>query len=264
MKNRMDFTGTNVLVTGGARGIGYACAKAFVEHGANVSISDIDEEGVEKACNELAKQGKGKVVYWVADVREQDQCEGLIVGSNAKIGSLDVLVNNAGMAFAGDILNLDVKDFDKLMSVNLRGAFLMAQAAARSMIAENKQGNIINMSSVNSVLGLPNQIAYSMSKGGIAQMTRAMAVRLAEEGIRVNAIGPGSIATELLMDALSKDPLGKKAVLSRTPMGRLGEPAEVADIALYLASDYSSYITGETIYADGGRLALGYTVKVKD
>ncbi len=179
-------------------------------------------------------------------------------------GAVDVLVNNAGIVHAGDILNLDVEGFDRLFSVNVRGAFLMAQAAAKSMVAAGTKGSIINMSSVNSVVALPNQLAYSMSKGALAQLTRAASIRLAPEGIRVNAFGPGSIETELLADALSKDPHGKSAILSRTPLGRLGAPSEVADVALYLASDYSSYITGETIYVDGDRLALGYTVPVKN
>jgi len=261
----MNFSGKNILITGAARGIGFACAKAFILHGANVCLSDIDKNECKLSAEKMTELGEaGNVLSLTADVSSPSECQNLVDQCSEQLGQIDIFVNNAGIAIAGDILNLDIVDFDRLMGINLRGAFLMAQAVARSMVAAKSHGSIINMSSVNSLLALPNQIAYSISKGGLAQMTRAMSIRLAEENIRVNAIGPGSIATELLMEALSKDPLGKNAVLSRTPLGRLGEPSEIADIALYLASDYSSYITGETIYADGGRLALGYTVKVKD
>ncbi|WP_298852697.1 SDR family NAD(P)-dependent oxidoreductase [uncultured Ruegeria sp.] len=264
MANRMNFAGTHVLITGGAQGIGLACAKAFVEHGANVTIADINADGCSNALDTLKSLGDGTVACFVADVRQPENCAQLVADAIAANGKLDVLVNNAGVVHAGDILNLDADGFDHVFSVNVRGAFLMAQAAARAMVEAGTKGSIINMSSVNSVVGLPNQLAYSMSKGALAQLTRAASIRLAPEGIRVNAIGPGSIGTEMLADALSRDPHGKGAILSRTPLGRLGEPSEVADVALYLASDYSSYITGETIYIDGGRLALGYTVPVKE
>ncbi|MBU2983679.1 SDR family oxidoreductase [Lentibacter algarum] len=260
----MDFSGKTVLITGAAQGIGYACAEAFVKHGATVCMSDINGEAVTKAADTLAVGASVKPIAMQSDVSDADACTRLVESIVSQTGSLDVLVNNAGIAIAGDILTLEVADFDKLMGVNLRGAFLMAQAVARQMVAAGKQGSIINMSSVNSVMSLPNQLAYCMAKGGIAQMTRAMSVRLAAEGVRVNAIGPGSIGTELLQAAIKANPENLTGILARTPLGRLGEPSEIGDIALYLASDYSSYITGETIYADGGRLALGYTVPVKN
>lgn len=264
MKDRMNFAGKTVLITGAAQGIGYACAQAFVNHGATVCMSDINGDAVEKAADALAGGAAVKPLAMQSDVSDPQACTSLVDSVVSQTGRVDVLINNAGIAIAGDILTLEIADFDKLMSVNLRGAFLMAQAAARQMVAVGKPGSIINMSSVNSLLSLPNQLAYCMAKGGIAQMTRAMSVRLAEEGIRVNAIGPGSIGTELLQAAIKANPENLNSILARTPMGRLGEPSEVGDIALYLASDYASYITGETIYADGGRLALGYTVPVKN
>lgn len=264
MENRLDFSGKTVLITGAAQGIGYACAQAFASHGATVCMADINGDAVKRAADAVAGDAASKPLAMQADVSDPATCAALVADAVEQTGGLDVLINNAGIAIAGDILTLEIADFDKLMDVNLRGAFLTAQATARQMVAAGTHGSIINMSSVNSLLSLPNQIAYCMAKGGIAQMTRAMSVRLAEDGIRVNAIGPGSIGTELLQAAIKANPENLNGILARTPMGRLGEPSEVGDIALYLASDYASYITGETIYADGGRLALGYTVPVKN
>jgi glucose 1-dehydrogenase len=154
-----------------------------------------------------------------------------------------------------------------VLRVNLKGSFLAGQTAAKELVRQAKAGrepgNIINMSSVNSVVAIPNQVPYSVSKGGIQQLTKVMALSLASHGIRVNAIGPGSIATEILA-GIAKDKAAKKRLLSRTPLQRIGGPEEIASVAAFLASDDASYITGETIFPDGGRLALNYLVDVKD
>ncbi len=153
-----------------------------------------------------------------------------------------------------------------MIRVNLKGAFLVGQGVARQMVKQvkggRKAGAIINMSSVNAVFGIATQVPYSASKGGVNQLTKVMALGLAEHGIRVNAIGPGSIMTDMLT-TVNSDPDARHRLLSRTPLGRLGEAAEIAAIAAFLASDDASYITGQTIYADGGRLPLNYTVPVK-
>ena len=155
-----------------------------------------------------------------------------------------------------------------MIAVNLKGVFLTGQAAARQMITQTpdedgSKGTIINMSSANAVVTIPEIAPYVMSKGGVNQWTKALAIRLAQEGVRVNAIGPGSIATEMFKGVAS-DPDKYRAIMSRTPMGRPGEPEEIGKIAVFLACDLSSYITGQTIYPDGGRLGLNYTVPVKD
>jgi glucose 1-dehydrogenase len=154
-----------------------------------------------------------------------------------------------------------------VLRVNLKGAFLTGQAAARRMVEQLKAGRapgtIINMSSVNAVLAIPNQVPYCVSKGGIAQLTKVMALSLAPHGIRVNAIGPGSIMTDILK-SVATDREAKRRLLARTPLGRIGEPDEIAAIALFLASEDARYVTGQTVYADGGRLGLNYTVAVKD
>jgi NAD(P)-dependent dehydrogenase (short-subunit alcohol dehydrogenase family) len=168
---------------------------------------------------------------------------------------------------AADFLDLAEADFDRVLNVNLKGSFLLGQAVARHIVARVKDGGkpgaIVNMSSVNAVFAIANQVPYSVSKGGVNQLTKVMALSLAPYGIRVNAIGPGSIMTEMLA-SVNADPAAKNRILSRTPMGRIGEPAEIAAIAAFLASDDASYITGQTIYADGGRLPLNYTVPVKE
>ena len=151
--------------------------------------------------------------------------------------------------------------------MNLKGSFLTGQAVARQMVERVKAGgpagSIVNMSSINAVLAIASQVPYSISKGGVSQLTKAMALSLAPHGIRVNAIGPGSIRTDMLA-SVNFDPAARDRILSRTPLGRIGDPSEIAAIAVFLASDEASYITGQTIYADGGRLPLNYTVPVKD
>ena len=163
-------------------------------------------------------------------------------------------------------IDLTEEDFDRVLRVNLKSMFLCSQAVAREMVKRtdtDKRGCIINMSSVNAELTIPNQIPYVVSKGGVNQLTRVAAVALAEHGIRVNAIGPGTILTELAKNAVMGSPEARHTILSRTPLGRCGEPEEVAAIVAFLASDDASYMTGQTLYADGGRMALNYTVPVK-
>ena len=178
-----------------------------------------------------------------------------------------MLVNNAAILAAKDFLDLDEADFDRVIRVNLKGAFLCGQAVARHMVERveggRQAGRHRQPSSVNAVFAIANQVPYSVSKGGINQLTKVMALSLAPHGIRVNAIGPGSIMTEML-ETVMADAEARRRILSRTPLGRIGEPKEIAAIAAFLASDEASYITGQTIYADGGRLPLNYTVPVKD
>src|SRR6185312_9495259 len=165
---------------------------------------------------------------------------------------------------AAEFLDLEEADFDRVIAVNLKGMFLAGQAAARQMVKQGGGGAIINMSSVNAVLAIPNQVPYVVSKGGINQLTKVMAVALAPHRIRVNAIGPGTIATELARTAVLGNKEAERKIMSRTPMGRLGEPAEIGKVAVFLASDDSSYLSGQALYPDGGRLALNYSVAVPD
>ncbi len=253
------------IVTGGARGIGFAIARRFLEEGARVVIADCDDETGPAAVKELGRLGP--VQFIECDVAERLDVRNLIAATLDSYGDIHVLVNNAGIVASGDFLEVEEADFDKVLRVNVKGVFLMAQAVARHMVARVKAGGppgtIINMSSINAVVAIPTQVPYVVSKGGVSQLTKAMALSLAPYGIRVNAIGPGSIATDLL-ETIMRDPDGRRRVLARTPLGRIGDPREIAGVAVFLASDDASYITGETIYADGGRLPLNYTVPVKD
>jgi len=259
----MKLDGKVAIITGGARGIGHAIAKRYVTEGAKVVIADVDAAAGEAAARTLGETCRFKVT----NVGDAEQAQSLISDAVAAFGALDILVNNAGIVHAADFLDLKEADFDRVLRVNLKGAFLVGQAAARRMVEEVKAGRpagtIINMSSVNAVLAIPNQVPYCVSKGGIAQLTKVMALSLAPYGIRVNAIGPGSIMTDILK-SVATDREAKRRLLSRTPLGRIGEPDEVAGIALFLASDDARYVTGQTVYADGGRLGLNYTVAVKD
>ena len=252
------------IVTGGASGIGKAIVERFVADGAKVIIADVNEEkgmALAAACG-----GPANARFIKADMSKEADIAALVKAAVKVFGSIDILVNNAGIVHAADFLELKVEDFDRVLGVNLRGSFLLGQAVARIMVERVKAGGpagaIINMSSVNAVFAIANQVPYSVSKGGVNQLTKVMALSLAPHGIRVNAIGPGSIMTQMLA-SVNADPAAKNRILSRTPMGRIGEPSEIASIAAFLASDDASYITGQTIYADGGRLPLNYVVPVK-
>ncbi|MFW6077508.1 MAG: SDR family NAD(P)-dependent oxidoreductase [Hyphomicrobiales bacterium] len=258
-------TGKTAVITGGAKGIGLACARRMAADGANVVIADVEEEAGERAAADLSQQG-GEALFVHCDVSRKLDVRNLVTATLDAYGAIDVLVNNAGVVAGGDFLEISEADFDRVLSINLKGAFLVGQAIARQMLeqvkAGGKPGAIINMSSINAVFAIPNQVPYTISKGGMNQLTKVMALSLAPHGIRVNAIGPGSIMTDMLA-AVGRDQEARQRILSRTPMGRIGDPSEIAGVAAFLASDDASYVTGQTIYADGGRLPLNYTVPVR-
>ena len=260
----MKLDGKTAIVTGAAKGIGFAIAERFLREGARVVIADLQQDEGSAAEAELEKLGKALFVR--ADVAKRLDVHNLVAASLDAFGDVDILVNNAGIDHKADFLDLTEADFDRVLSVNLKGSFLAGQAVARFMVEKVKAGGapgaIVNMSSVNSVVAIPDQVPYAVSKGGVAQLTTVMALALAPWGIRVNAIGPGSIATDMMARGIA-DPTARSRVLSRTPLGRLGEPEEIASVAAFLACDDAGYITGQTIFADGGRLALNYTVPVK-
>ncbi len=253
------------IVTGGAKGIGLAIAKRFAADGARVVIADVDEDAGSAAVEEVGALGAVRFVR--CDVGDKADVENLVASVVQTWGAIDVLVSNAGIVHSADFLEVSEADFDRVLRVNLKGTFLVGQAVARKMVEQVKAGGapgaIVNMSSVNAVFAIANQVPYSASKGGVNQLTKVMALALAPHGIRVNAIGPGSIMTDMLA-AVNSDPAAKNRLLSRTPLGRIGEPQEIAAVAAFLTSDDASYITGQTIYADGGRLPLNYTVPVKE
>jgi NAD(P)-dependent dehydrogenase (short-subunit alcohol dehydrogenase family) len=243
------------IVTGGAQGIGEACVRRFAREGALVVIADIDHARGQALAQEL------QALYVPCDVGDKAQVDTLVAKTILSHGRIDVLVNNAGIFKAAEFLDISESDFDAVLRVNLKGSFLVGQAVAREM-AKVGRGAIVNMSSVNAVLTIPTIASYNVSKGGINQLTRVMALALADRNIRVNAVAPGTIATELAARAVLTSEEAKNRIMMRTPMKRLGEPAEVADVVAYLASDAASYITGEIVVVDGGRMTLNYTVPV--
>lgn len=248
------------LVTGAARGIGRAIAARFVAEGATVVMADVNDEAGRAAATALGAD------YLHCDVSRTADVEAALAAIVARHGALDILVNNAAISVVKDFLDLTDDDFDRVIAINLRGVFLLAQRSARQMIAQaeagRKAGCIINMSSINDTVAIPTIVPYCASKGGVTQLTRAISIALAHHGIRVNGIGPGSIATEMF-NATVNTPEAVARVMSRTPLGRPGEPDEVAAVAAFLACDDSSYMTGQTVYVDGGRLPLNYTVPVR-
>ncbi len=249
-------SGRVVIITGGAQGIGEACARRFAREGARVVIADLADVPGQALAAELG------ATYVHTDVGAKAHVDALVAQTLAAHGRIDVLVNNAGIFRAAPFLEVTEDDFDAVIRVNVKGSFLMGQAVARAMAAGGVSGAIVNMSSVNGVMAIPTIASYNVSKGGINQLTRVMALALADQGIRVNAVAPGTIATELAARAVLTSDEARQKILMRTPMKRLGEPSEIADVVAFLASDAASYITGEILTVDGGRMALNYTVPV--
>jgi len=242
------------LVSGAAQGIGYACAEALSEEGARVVLADINEAGVLKAAEKLGNGALGIA----CDMADPDQIHALFARVEGEVGVVRTLVNCAGIALPGDFLEVSVEQFKQVIDLNLTGTFVALQRAARAMVDNGVEGSIINMSSVNAVISIPEIAAYCASKGGVKQLTKAASLALAPHNIRVNAVGPGSIDTAM-MAGVNNSPEAMARVMQRTPLKRIGTPREIADAVAFLASDKASYITGETLYVDGGRLGLNYT-----
>lgn len=245
-------TGKTAVITGASAGIGAAIAERFVEEGASVLFTDLAEDSGVALAKRLGQR------FLRADMASTADRDALFKDVASTWGRLDILVNNAGITHAAELNELTEEGFDRVIAVNVKAATFATQAAARLM---QEGGSIINLSSVNAVLAIPNQISYAISKGAIRQLTNVTAVALAPRGIRVNAIGPGTIMTEMGKSVMASEEQ-RQRILSRTPLGRVGDPEEIASIAAFLASDEASYITGQTIYADGGRLGLNYTMPV--
>jgi glucose 1-dehydrogenase len=250
--------GRNVLVTGGSSGIGQAIAVRFAQFGANVAINYLrepdeatDTEEQVQACTAKVAQMGVRDVLVQGDVSKEDDVVSMVEAAVEGLGGLDVLVNNAGIQISRPSAELSSADFDKVIAVNLRGAFLCAREAIKRFLDAEKPGSIINVSSVHQVIPKPDYLGYSTSKGGMQNMTRTLALEFAPKGIRVNGIGPGATVTPINR-AWIDDPVKREQVESHIPMARAGTADEMGAVACFLASDYAAYITGQTIFVDGG------------
>lgn len=241
-----------VLITGGSMGIGQAIAIRLAREGAKVAISGRGREALDETAAKIREAG-GEVWAVEADVRYSDQVERMIDEMLAKWGRIDVLVNNAGICSPSPFLEMTEEDWDRHMDINLKGTFLTSQRVAQEMVKRKGQGAIINMSSVNGLAAEGDQAHYNATKGGINLLTMSMALELAEYGIRVNALCPGFIETRLTNPLIENEGALREYVKT-IPMGRVGQPEEIADTALFLASDESRYMTGHCLVVDGGQL----------
>ena len=250
--------GKNVLVTGGTSGIGQAIAVRFAEYGANVAVNYLrqpeeaaDTEEQVHACVRRVKEHGVRDVLVRGDVSDEAEVVAMVEDTVRQLGGLDILVNNAGIQLSRPSHELTAADFDRVLAVNLRGSFLCARESIRHFVDGNRPGVVINVSSVHQRIPKPEYLGYSVSKGGMANLTTTLALEYASRGIRVNGIGPGATVTPINR-AWVDDPMKAEQVTAHIPMPRPGTADEMAGVATFLASDDAAYITGQTLYVDGG------------
>jgi len=250
--------GKNVLITGGSSGIGQAIAVRFAEYGANVAINYLrqpeeahDTEEQVHACIHKVRQEGVQDVLVGGDVSDEDDVVRMVGEAAEGLGGLDILVNNAGIQISRPSHELSSADFDRVLAVNLRGSFMCAREAIKQYLADERGGSIVNISSVHQLIPKPNYLGYSASKGGMQNLTRTLALEYAARGIRVNGVGPGATVTPINR-AWIDDPEKRAQVEEHIPMRRAGDAQEMAGVTCFLASDLAAYITGQTIFVDGG------------
>jgi 3-oxoacyl-[acyl-carrier protein] reductase len=250
----MKLGGKVAVVTGSSRGIGRAIAIKLAKEGAYVVVNSRKKESAQKVVDEIKRSG-GKAIAIGGDVSNPKTAKKLVGAAVKEFGSLDIFVNNAGVISYANFLDLKEEQWDSLMAVDLKGVFMCSQAAARQMIKQGNGGKIINLSSIAGFIGFHNLAHYCAAKAGVIELTKQMALELAPYKINVNSVGPGAIKTAMTKQ-IESDPKQLKQIIARIPLGRMGEPEEIANVVAFFASDEASYVTGETIFVDGGWLTF--------
>lgn len=250
-----DFTGKVVVVTGSARGIGRRIAERFYEAGAVVALCSRSAEGKETLMQEIAGDDRSRIMAASCDVSKPHEIETFLQSVVDKFGTIDVLVNNAGIYSKEDVRDVSEEQWDRVMDTNLKSVFFASQWFCKYHCAAKTTGNIVNIASVSSVTFVPDNALYNVSKAGVVTLTKTFARAMGSNGIRVNAVGPGSIPTDLNAE-LYKDPQVEKALCEKIPLGRRGTKDDIANCVLFLAAEESSYLTGKVIYAEGGWLLV--------
>ena len=247
---QINLAGKVAIVTGAGRGIGKGIAKALAEAHASVIVNDVDLNVATEVSRQIESSG-GRALPVKADVRKGDEISRMVETAVKDLGGIHILVNNAGIVLRKPAEEIAEDEWDKVIDINLKGTFLCAQTVAKAMMKGGKGGRIINLSSIMGGVALPPRAAYCATKGGIIALTKDLAAEWAKHGITVNAIAPGWTITEMTQSYFSQEPV-RKYLLERIPLNRLGKPEDMAHLAVFLASEYSDYITGQTIYVDGG------------
>jgi NAD(P)-dependent dehydrogenase (short-subunit alcohol dehydrogenase family) len=255
MKPNLDLTGKVALVTGGGSGIGQGIARMFASLGASVAVADLDLSGAESTAHALEAEGHPALALEV-DVQTADSVDAMVTRTIESLGGLDILVNSAGVGSESMIVDMLEEEWDWVLGVNLKGTFLCTRAAARWWIAQKRPGKIINLSSINETVPLAGEVHYCASKGGVMMFTRAAALELAPYRIHVNALAPGMIETPLT-EEVTQIPELRRMHLKQVPFGRFGQPEDVARAAAFLASEWSDWVTGHTLFVDGGMHLVG-------
>jgi NAD(P)-dependent dehydrogenase (short-subunit alcohol dehydrogenase family) len=250
----MTLSGKRAIVTGAAFGNGRGIAVRFAREGADVVIADVDEKRAEETASMVREFGR-KAVVARTDVRSAADLAAAVQAAVDNFGGLDIAVANAGVAGGAPFLEMSEEDWDRVIDVNLKGVFLTCQAAAQQMVRQGTGGRIINIASIMSEIGASGAVAYTASKGGVRMLTKSVAIALAPDNITVNAIGPGFIETGMTAPLFDVDPARRGWIEDRTPQGRIGKPEDVAALAVFLASDDAAFITGTTVFTDGGFIA---------
>ncbi|MCR4425454.1 MAG: SDR family oxidoreductase, partial [Firmicutes bacterium] len=251
----MDFRGQTVIVTGGSLGIGLAAAKRFASLGADVVLADINREHGVRAQDEITRAGRGRALFVETDVSCLSSVTSMVDQTLEAFGRLDVLVNNAGVYTKGDVIFATEADWDRLMDINLKGAFLCMKACVPAMISSAAGGVVVNVASEAGLVGIRGQVVYNVSKAGMIALTRSSAVDLAGRGVRVNCICPGTTETPLVLAAVANDPdpvRARRALETCRPLGRLGHVDEIAHGIVFLSSKEAGYATGAVLSMDGG------------